>query len=741
MKRVMHRGISFFAATILGVAAAVTSLAPVAAFAPAAFAQEQAPNASRSQTEAPSTEPQKASGVVPPGVKLAPQMPGPGAPRPFHFPKAATMTLPNGLRVFVVTDHSEPAIAARLVILSAGSIKDPAGMPGVAQMAANLLTQGTEKRSAKEIAEGIDFIGGSLNAMAGRDATTVTLDIVKKDLATGMDLMSDVVLHPTFRAEELDRQRQQLLSTLQVQYADPEYLATLVFARAVYGASPYGLPPEGTPATVQKFQPEDFVKFHDANYAPNQSLLGFAGDITPEEAFAVAQKYFGGWPKVDVPLTEPAAPSATTAQHIWLIDKPDAVQTQIRIGKIGIPRNDPDFLPLDVTNHILGGSYNSRLNTEVRIKKGLTYGASSSMNPHRYTGSLVVSTYTRTEATVEATKLVMDILNGMSQGEITQKELDFARDYLAGVYPIASETAEQVTDRVLTVAAFGLPEDYNQTYPAKIRATSLKDVQAMARKYFATGDLDLVLAGNISAFRDALKKAFPTAEFTEIPYDQVNVLAPDLRAPKQETLRRALGGIARTGQANPAGRGAGCGRRGAAIRRDSGNYGEWKDSRARGRPAAGRELAGRVSGPLLRRGESGRHDHSAGLRWEIILAEISERDARHHQRDRRIQARHRHVWRWLGTLPASAGGKNHGAGDRRRKYPGQENAGCGSECSLWLYQIIFRCGYAPAGRGALRIRGRARSELERAALERLSRRRRPQVRLCHGYLSRWNETL
>ncbi|MGA7187991.1 MAG: hypothetical protein WBY66_05800, partial [Candidatus Acidiferrales bacterium] len=147
MKRVMHRGISFCAAAILAIVASAV------AFGPAAFAQEQPPAASRSQTEPQSAqEPQKASGVVPPGVKLAPQMPGPGAPRPFHFPKAATMTLPNGLQVFVVTDHSEPAIAARLVILSAGSIKDPAGMPGVAQMAANLLTQGTEKRSAKDIA-------------------------------------------------------------------------------------------------------------------------------------------------------------------------------------------------------------------------------------------------------------------------------------------------------------------------------------------------------------------------------------------------------------------------------------------------------------------------------------------------------------------------------------------------------------------------------------------------------------
>ncbi|MGA7623615.1 MAG: pitrilysin family protein [Candidatus Acidiferrales bacterium] len=526
----MQRSIGFCAWILLLACVAVTSRAPIAA------AQETttAPPVSRGQEASESSqEPQKASGVVPPGVKLVPQMPGPGAPRPFNFPKAATKTLPNGLRVFVVTDHSEPAIAARLVILSAGSIKDPVGMPGVAEMEASLLTQGTEKRSARDIADAIDFIGGQLTATAGRDVTTVTLDIVKKDLAVGMELMSDVVLHPSFRGDELDRQRQQLLSNLQVQYSDPDYLATLVLARALYGTSPYGLPPEGTPATLQKFQREDFVKFHDANYAPNQSLLAFAGDITPEQAFVAAEKYFGGWPKLDVNPSAPETPSVPAATHVWLIDKPDAVQTQIRIGKLAIRRNDPDYLPLDVTNHIFGGSYNSRLNTEVRIKKGLTYGASSLFNPHRYTGSLAVSTFTRTQATVDATKLVMNLLAGMSQGEINQQELDFARDYLAGVYPIQSETAEQVADRVLTVAAFDLPADYNQTYPEKIHAVSLPVVQATARKYFTVERLDVVLAGNVSAFRDALKTEFPNAEFTEIPADQVDVLSRDMRAAKQ----------------------------------------------------------------------------------------------------------------------------------------------------------------------------------------------------------------
>lgn len=475
------------------------------------------------------------TGIVPPGVKLIPEMPAAGAPKPFQFPSAATKTLANGLRVYVVSDHREPAVAARLVILTAGSVEDAATMPGTAQMTANMLTQGTEKRSAKDIADAIDFVGGSLVAQAGKDSTTVTLDVVKKDLNTGLDLMSDIVLHPAFSAEELDRRRQQLLSNLTVQYSDPEYLASVAFARVVYGSSPYGWPAEGTPEVVKKMQRDQLAKFHDANYAPNQALLGFAGDVTPEEAFAAAEKFFGAWQKVNVKAVAPPSPAAISGLHIWLVDKPDSQQTQIRVGKIGIRRADPDYIPLAVTNRIFGGGYNSRLNTEVRIKKGLTYGAFSSFSPHRYTGSFTAGTYTRTEATVEATKLVVDLIAKMSTGDVTQKELDFARDYLAGVYPIQSETAEQMTDRVLSAAAFDLPADYNRTYPDKVRAVTLAEANTMAQRYFTAKDIDIVLAGNASAFRDALKKEFPNAEFVEIPHDQLDVLAPDLRKPKEKS--------------------------------------------------------------------------------------------------------------------------------------------------------------------------------------------------------------
>jgi zinc protease len=519
MKRAFRRWIFLLTAMILAATAAVAQQP----------ASAPPPQAGKTQDQKDGT------GIIPPGVKLVPEMPPAGAPKPFLFPEAATKTLPNGLRVYVVSDHREPAVAARLVILSAGSVEDSATMPGVVQMTANMLTQGTEKRSAKDIADAIDFVGGSLVAQAGKDSTTVTLDVVKKDLNTGLDLMSDVVLHPAFSPEELDRQRQQLLSNLTVQYSDPEYLASVAFARVVYGRSPYGWPSEGTPEVVKRMQRDQLAKFHDANYAPNQTLLGFAGDITPEEAFALAEKFFGAWQKANVTAAAPASPSAISGLHIWLVDKPDSQQTQIRVGKLGIRRADPDYIPLAVTNRVFGGGYNSRLNTEVRVKKGLTYGAFSSFNPHRFTGSFTAGTYTRTEMTVEAAKLVVDLIAKMSTGDVTQKELDFARDYLAGVYPIQSETAEQVADRVLSAAAFDLPGDYNRTYPDKVRAVTLAQADATAQRYFTAKDLDIVLAGNVSAFRDALKKEFPNAEYVEIPYDQLDVLAPDLKKPKEKS--------------------------------------------------------------------------------------------------------------------------------------------------------------------------------------------------------------
>jgi zinc protease len=478
--------------------------------------------------------PSAATSTVP-NVKLVPEMPPPGPPQPFHFPQAATKTLANGMRVFVVSARAgaengvDPAVSIELLLRDAGSSRDPADKPGMAALTAELLTQGTDKRSAQDIAQAIDFVGGSLSAGAGRDATTIRASVVKKDFDLAMDLLSDIALHARFASEEIERQREQSLSGLRVQYSDTNYLASAVFRRVIFGANSYGLPAEGTPASIAAITRDDLVSFRDQFYAPNEALMAFAGDITPDEAFAAAEKFFGAWPVKASRMILSAVAPQTRGMRVVVVNKPDSVQTQIRAGRPGIPRNSPDYLPLAVTNQIFGGGYNSRLNTEVRLKKGLTYDASASFTSYLRSGDFQARTFTRTETSVDATKLVVDEIARMATGEVSADELNVARDYLAGVFTISSETPAEVADRVVTAAFYGLPEDYNQNFPEKVRGITADEVRQMAARYFNASDLDLVLVGNASKFAEALKQAFPSAQFEEIPLEQLDLLAPNLR--------------------------------------------------------------------------------------------------------------------------------------------------------------------------------------------------------------------
>jgi zinc protease len=473
-------------------------------------------------------------------------MPPAGPARPFHFPAVETRTLANGIRVFVVSDHREPSVTVALLLPRAGALHDPSGQAGVAQFTANLLTQGTATRNAGQIAQAIDFVGGSLSAFADHDDTTVVASVMKKDFGVGMDLLADVVLHPNFPKEELERQRQKALSSFRVEYADAGYLASAAFSRLVYGASPYGLPAEGTPKSIAGITREDLDHFYRSHYVPAGALLAFAGDVTPQEAFAAARKYFGSWSSPAKAATAPPPASAPpNGLHFLVIDKPDAVQTQVRIGRTGVKRDSPDYIPLLVTNRIFGGGYNSLLNTAVRIRKGLTYGAGSAFHSRRFGGSFVAATSTRTDKTVAAVQLILDLVGRMAAGQVNQANLHFARDYLTGVFPIQTETPTQVVTRVLTAVEYGLPADYNQTYPQRVAAVTLAQVKQMGQRYFVAKDLDIVLVGNASGFRDALKKAFPHAAYEEISVDQLDLLLPKLHhvtpkppAPTPATLAR-----------------------------------------------------------------------------------------------------------------------------------------------------------------------------------------------------------
>ena len=420
-------------------------------------------------------------------------------------------------------------MSVEMLIRNAGSVRDPKDKPGLAAFTGDLLRQGTEKRTAQEIAAAIDFVGGSLSAGAGRDSTTLGVTVVKKDFDLGMDLLSDITLHAKFAPDEIARRQQRSLSGFRSRYEDADYLASAVFRRVVFGTSAYGMPADGTPDSVSAITREDLVAFRDQYYLPNESIMAFAGDITPEEAFAAAEKYFGSWTKKDVAPPSIPLPEQPSGLHILVIDMPGAVQTQIRVGRQGIRRNHPDFLPLSVTNYIFGGGFGSRLNVETRVNRGLTYGANSGFTGALYGGDFVADTYTRTEATVETTKVILDEIRKMAAGQVTANELNVARDYLSGVFVIATETPSQVAGRITNAAFYGLPDDYNQTYPAKVRATTAEQVKQMAGRYFDAANENLVLAGSASAFRDGLKAAFPSAKYEEIAADDLDLMAPDLR--------------------------------------------------------------------------------------------------------------------------------------------------------------------------------------------------------------------
>ncbi|HUK54585.1 MAG TPA: insulinase family protein [Candidatus Binatia bacterium] len=428
----------------------------------------------------------------------------------------------------MISRARQPVVTVDLLIPNAGAFFDPPGKPGVAALVAALLPEGTRRRSAREIAEAIDFVGGSLSTTAESDATSVVVTVVKRDFPLAMDLLSDIVLHPALSAEELERKRRQALSNLEVGYADAAYLAQVTAARALFGLHPYGLPEDGTPESLRAIRRDDLVEFQKSRFVPQGALLAISGDVTPEEAFAAAEKFFGAWAGVPPAFTAPAIPEPPAGLRFVLVDKPDAVQTQIRISRIAVQRNSSDYLPLYVANRVFGGGFNSRLNTRIRQKEGLTYGATSQLASRARAGSLLAGLATRTDTTLESLRLLLDLLAQMGSGVVAPQELRFAQDYLVGSFPMQSETPEQIAGRVLALSLYGLPAGYYQTYRENIQAVTTAQLKTLVPRYFGASNLSIVLVGNLAAFRGPLKQAYPDAQYEEVPAADLDLLAADL---------------------------------------------------------------------------------------------------------------------------------------------------------------------------------------------------------------------
>jgi zinc protease len=457
------------------------------------------------------------------------QPPSPAAERPFKFPAHSATKLDNGLTVFVVEDHRQPLVSATLMLPGAGSSRHPGTKAGLAGMTAALLRQGTSTRSAQQIAEAIDRVGGSLSASAGVDSTEASVTVLTSALEIGFELLADVVQRPAFASGEIDRWRRQTLSSLQVAYNDPEYLRDVVGQRVAYGDHPYAYPTDGFPDTVRALTREEVVRFHQEHYSPAGSFLAVAGDITADGAIALVRKHFGGWNGGAVDSR--SAPTPQHQRRIVVVDKPDAVQTQFGMISAGVPRNHPDWLALAVANQVLGGGFNSRLNLRLRAKEGLTYGANSVLESSRLAGIWNLTSFTRTEETVNAMKVMLEVVTDFGKNPSTPAELAEATSYVSGVFAIQTETASAVAGRVLTSALHGLPADYWQTYRDRVRRITAADVAAAVGRHIVPDQLSIVAVGNASAFAkglDALGAA------TIVPVARLDLTQPDLMA-KAET--------------------------------------------------------------------------------------------------------------------------------------------------------------------------------------------------------------
>jgi zinc protease len=456
--------------------------------------------------------------------------PRPLPAREVNFPPYAIKTLDNGLQVIAVAHHEQPAVSLRLLV-RAGAAQDPSDKPGVASLAAMLLDQGTEgttARSAQDIAQSIDQIGGAIGTGAGTDLTFVNAVVMKDSFDFALTLVSDVARHPAFAPDEIDRQRQQILSSLKVSYEDPEYLANVVFDRLVYGFHPYGKPNTGTPESISKLTRDDLIAFHKAFFAPNNAILAIVGDITPEEAFKGAERAFGSWQRrPEATPTTPAPPPEPT-RRVVIVDRPGAVQTEIRVGHLAVPRKHPDYLAVDLATKILGGEGSNRLHRVLRSERGLTYGASADLETMRQAGDIVAETDTRSETTGEALRLVVDEYWKLQRERVGSGELEGAKDYLAGSFPLTIETPSDIALQVLNAVFYGLDLDELETFRERVTAVSVDDIQRVAKAYYKPDRLSIVLVGDASVFASQLAGAgFP--QFERISLSDLDLSTADLR--------------------------------------------------------------------------------------------------------------------------------------------------------------------------------------------------------------------
>ncbi|HXV69548.1 MAG TPA: pitrilysin family protein [Nitrospira sp.] len=407
------------------------------------------------------------------------------------------ITAANGMTVLVLEQHFLPIVEIHALV-KVGSAQDPLEKAGVANLVASLLDEGTTTRSSKQLAEQIDFVGGSLEVKAGEDFTTASARVLKKDLELGFTLLADILLRPAFPKQEFERVRSQILGEIASDNDDPGHVALKAFNQLIFHNHPYRWPVNGTEETLSKVTLADVQSFYAREYLPNQVILAVVGDVTVEQATALVQTHFGTWKK-GVTQTRAAKKSASMEKKaVQLIEK-DLTQSTIVLGHGGISRTNPDFYAVTVMNQILGaGGFSSRLMDTIRDKQGLAYGIMSHYEARAMPGSFWVNLQTKTESTNQAISGVLAEIKAIREAPVTDRELSEAKSFLMGSFPLRLDSTAKLAHVLAQVEYFGLGFEYFTQYPKWIERVTKEDVQRVARQYLDPTRYALVVVGNIS---------------------------------------------------------------------------------------------------------------------------------------------------------------------------------------------------------------------------------------------------
>jgi zinc protease len=427
------------------------------------------------------------------------------------LPPYKKVKLHNGLTLLLMERHELPLVSFHLIVKT-GSVADPAGKEGLASVTAELVRKGTRARNADKISEELDFVGATFGAGANLDYTNASAEFVKKDLAAGLDLLADLFENASFPQDEIAKVIARRIDGIKAAKDQAQGVIRTYFNAYLYGGHPYGRPTGGDEKSLAAITRDDIVKLYQDYYVPDNSILAIVGDFNAADMERAIGEKLGAWASKPVATVKLPEPVPVKGKKLLLVDKPDSVQTFFILGNLGVSRTNPDRVFIDVVNTLFGGRFTSLINSELRIKSGLTYGANSSFDLRKAPGPFVISSYTRNATTEKALDMTLDVIKRFHDNGVTDEQLKSAKSYIKGQFPTSIETSDQLASQIAVLEFYGLDQREITQLFAKIDSMTLADANRIIKQYFPQDEMVFVLVGKASEIQDIASKLAPQVD-------------------------------------------------------------------------------------------------------------------------------------------------------------------------------------------------------------------------------------